>query len=315
MSNMLVFNNPIVRCYQHYAFPMGIIGKQLADETYLLNLFTSLVYNSNSLWCIEFNHPYFLSCDGLFMAGNAMYPSEYEKTEELITFVKKRIDAGVYVSGNWNEFFIPEKENYQKKEYVRNYLLYGYDDEAQAFSSAGYVGYNIWKEFTVSYDDFLNSLFLERGSYCFNLYQYNRNFNKGIDCERIAADFNGYVHSRPWKDTKDIFGIDGIEAYFRNFILFTDRAGMAVLPPMQALYEHKDMMARRLTYMAQENFIIVPESSLKEIAELPKLYRHLINRGIKYNLTGRREVLDEITDMGLDAVNQERQLLKQVKFR
>lgn len=315
MKEVLEFGTPFVRCYQHYAFPMGILSKKLHKKEYLYNLFLALTYDSNSLWCIEFNHPYFLSTDGIFVAGNAMYPKEYEKNMELIEFVKDCIHNETYVSGVWNEFFIPQKQAYQKQRCIRNYLIVGYNDEEQYFNSVGYIGENIWAYFPVSYNNFLNAIFMEKQSFQFNLYIYNKNFDKSIQILLIAEELKNYLKSQPWgKTDSNTYGIQANQEYFKNFIEFSRKANVAVLPPLQALYEHKIMMRERLEYLSEKHIIELPKQGFIKFQEIPKTYKHLLNRAIKYNFTRREEVLQEITKIGLEAVDLEEQLLSQVKF-
>ncbi|EPR10591.1 hypothetical protein L323_13825 [Ruminiclostridium papyrosolvens C7] len=68
-----------------------------------------------------------------------MFPSEFCDDQNLVNFIKKCINNNIYVSGIWNEFFIPSKLGYKNFNFERNYLIYGFDDDTKSFLASGYI--------------------------------------------------------------------------------------------------------------------------------------------------------------------------------
>lgn len=229
--------------------------------------------------------------------------------------MKECINDGIYVSGLWDEFYVPQKQAYHKYNYIRNCLIYGYDDEIQCFESAGYIGENIWSLFKISYSDFLQSMIVDEDFVRFNTYIFNNNFNKTADIKRISNDIKDFLDSRQLIEESDYsFGIQANRDYFKNFIEFTTKAKIAVLQPLFALYEHKCLMYDRLNYLSLSGMASIPQDILKEYQKIPRIYRQLLNRAIKYNITKRKDVLEEITSIGSQCVELEEKLLNNINF-
>lgn len=315
-KEILKFGEPRVRCYQHYAFPTGIMSVNMKNMDYIYNLFISLVYKSDKLSCIEFNLPYFLSMDGLFISGYVMYPKEYVHDAELIEMVKKCINNGIYVTGLWNEFYVPQKHAYQRYNFVRNYLIYGYDDATGCFESAGYIGQNTWGLFKVSYSDFLQALMVVENFIRFNTYIYNNDFNKTADFKRISNDMTSYLESeRLVEESEYSFGIQANRDYFANLIEIAAKNKRSILPTLFALYEHKCLMYDRLSYLSLSGMVNIPENVMNEYRNIPLIYRNLLNRTAKYNLTEKKEILERIVFEGNESVELEEKLLSSINFK
>lgn len=149
MTKKLKIAIPPIRCYQHYAFPVSIINSNIQQKEYLYSLFIKLVYRRNRDTDIEFDTPRFFSHiptffaeKGLIIPSVTKYHLNADDKESMISFVKQLINNGIYVSGMWNENYIPGKDAYNKYNYKRNYLIYGYNEEKRCLISAGYLGKN-----------------------------------------------------------------------------------------------------------------------------------------------------------------------------
>ncbi|AEY67382.1 hypothetical protein [Clostridium sp. BNL1100] len=307
IKKILSFNKPFIRCYQHYAFPTGIIEANLPNKDYLYNNFINIVYKKGYLTDIEFDMPYFMSMEGLFVSIYAMFPSEFYDTPNLVNYIKKCINNNIYVSGIWNEFFIPAKLGYMKFNFERNYLIYGFNDETNSFLSSGYIGDDIWDDFEVPYDDFVKSLVVKDGYIRFNNYILNTNFNKGLDFSVISERIKNYLDSKPFIEEDFSFGIKGIYDYF----FFLGEDGIK-LPSLYALYEHKSTMLKRLMLLNELGYIEFYKELEVQLKKVVNAYTTIINLAIKDHVKNNIYIMEKIRERGLAALRIEEDVLRKI---
>lgn len=72
--------------------------------------------------------------------------------------VKQGLAEGYYVTGDFNARYQPNREAYRKYDHRHDILIYGFDDMNGCFVGAGYGKRGIYEEYTLSYDDFYDSL-------------------------------------------------------------------------------------------------------------------------------------------------------------
>ena len=77
---------------------------------------------------------------------------------DLVEKNKQMLEQGFYVSGTYDEFFIPGKGAYQVRSFVHGYIIYGYDDLKGVFKSAGYLADGRYKQFDIIYEDYYRSV-------------------------------------------------------------------------------------------------------------------------------------------------------------
>lgn len=322
MKKHLNMATPSIRCYQHYAFPSGIVNGNIRDKEYIYNLFIRLVYRKKDDTDIELDKPYFFAHiptlfieEGLIIPSVIKYPFNSNDRTSVIDFVRQCIDKEAYVSGMWNEYFIPRKDAYLKYNYERNYLIYGYDDEEKCFISAGYLGKNFWSDkFKISYDAFVESLMIKHETIIFFTYTYNKAFNSSLDLKKIEKEISDYVNSNSLiKSNKDYsYGISANYDYFKNFQSKIKMKGELILPPLYALLEHKSFMFERLHYLKRLGAIRIEQDELDAYEAVMKTHHAILNMGLKYKLTGNEEVLKNISKIGMEVTDREYYILKSI---
>ena len=313
MYRILGYDEPYVRCYQHYAFPTGILKAKLRHKEYIYNKFINIVYLSKEHTNIEFDLPYFMSVEGLFISGFVMFPSIYHNTKYITDYIKECIDSHIYVSGMWDEYYLPPKDAYMKYNFERNYLIYGYNDETEMFYSVGYLGANIWNKFQISYYDFNKSLLINSNKkhVCFNTYVFNTNFDKKIDVDSIYLDIENYLNSAPFMKNRNCsFGICGISDYFNNLGNNSNQNGGNIsLHSLFALYEHKKLMKNRLLFMNGNKQICIDNSDTRNMEKIVEEYKSIISFAIKHNISKNVSIIEKIRNKGLNCVDIEENIL------
>ena len=74
---------------------------------------------------------------------------------DIIDFIATNLDGNVHVSVDLDDFYLPVKQQYQYHHFVHPTLIYGYDHEKREFLCMGLAKKNAFKQYTMSYDDFL----------------------------------------------------------------------------------------------------------------------------------------------------------------
>lgn len=319
MTKKLKIAIPPIRCYQHYAFPVSIINSNIQQKEYLYSLFIKLVYRRNRDTDIEFDTPRFFSHiptffaeKGLIIPSVTKYHLNADDKESMISFVKQLINNGIYVSGMWNENYIPGKDAYNKYNYKRNYLIYGYDEEKRCLISAGYLGKNFWSnEFNVDYCDFAASLYEREKTICFFTYIYNDAFNSTLDLKEIKKDVMDYLNSTILiKNQKECsFGLNANKDFFENLQRKVEKKGDLTFPPLYALYEHKNFMLERLAFLKKLDAIKISEKDMRLYKEVVDVYRAILYMGVKYKMTREKESIKKISKMGHETIEIEQDIL------
>ena len=80
---------------------------------------------------------------------------------DICKLIKNILNSDEYVSIHLDEFYLNEKESFQKLHLVRENLVYGYDDAQKVFFVYGFGKRELMRSFQVSYDDML--LAFEKG--------------------------------------------------------------------------------------------------------------------------------------------------------
>jgi hypothetical protein len=69
----------------------------------------------------------------------------------IVSFMKENLEAGFYIIAFFNEFLLSNKAAYQKKELIRESLIYGYDDAEGCFYAISFNQNRIFTGFEIPY--------------------------------------------------------------------------------------------------------------------------------------------------------------------
>jgi len=126
-----------------------------------------------------------------------LYPELYSTLfdEEILQF-RKMLNMGYYVSGNYNEEFIPGKRSYHKEYYPHDFIIIGYDDISQEFISASYLQDGIFQKHRISYEDMRRAFTTLKGEKKgMNFWKYNPDAKFELNLDQIISELSDYLHS------------------------------------------------------------------------------------------------------------------------
>ncbi|MCI8963374.1 MAG: hypothetical protein HFG37_06630 [Eubacterium sp.] len=315
MKKVLLISKPYIRCYNHHAFPAAILGCCQDDNWWAYNNFFQIEFNPNYRRKIDYVFSFFYEDEKAFTKGYYMIPEGDKDETNIIPIIKDLINSNSYIVGIWDEYYLSAKKSFQRSHYEHNYIIYGYDDIERVFFSAGYIGDNItWSNFTVKYDEFVESLVVDNGFIRFNNFIPSRSFKPEINYIKIMNGINMYLRSEnAVKESESLYGIKGVQGFW-EFIKndICENAQTIHLPSVFALLEHKKLMLERFVYLEHNNFVKLSSEWKEALDTNVNNYMKILNLCIKYNLTLNRDLGIKIYELGISSLNDEICVLRKI---
>ena len=156
--------NPFVKSYHCLAFPLGVVQANVKKDFIpaLISKYINFCYNKR-----KYDHwfdfctysPWWAEDDVTSSQSIILDKTLYDKWNIDVTkLVTSFLESGYHVHGSYNEKYIPGKIAFNKYDYIHDYIIIGYDLEERVFYSVGYLSSGVYKEFKISFDDYINSL-------------------------------------------------------------------------------------------------------------------------------------------------------------
>jgi len=258
-----------MQAYNPEAFTCSIIFSE--NEKYLPYLLSNYVqimfYNQPPYtWLNYFGDNWMLGNDGLIVNNTINIPNFImdKNVFDIVRIVRLCLDNGYYVYGPYNEFYIPGKQAYLKKYYPNDYILYGYDDEAKEFLSAGFVN-ETYIPFRISYAAYKNALKIEGQQHEYiNYLQFNPNIDLTFDKTGLKKRLYDYLNSIDPYNLNNIMGLEAIRhlsLYIQEKTILHEELELRLL---YVIREHKQLMLRRLEYMMEKGYLPQDITLLKD---------------------------------------------------
>lgn len=294
---------PLVRSYHSLAFPMGIIQANAQKD--LTEWYCGKYINCHFM--LEYPQNRFNTCtydewgaqEGILLYQHFYMQSDLYKqlVSNIVDIVKRFLLCDCYVSGMYNERYIPGKSAYGKYDYLHDYIIYGYDDDTQSFLSAGYLLDGKYQSFSITYENFENSINnLNAQDIMMETWKYNDRASFALNLPRIREDLADYLASRNSKHvyTDDkAYGRDGI-LRLKEYFETTFEAGID-LRYTRALMEHRHFMLLRFQYFANQG--VVPKEDAERMKETYDKAEKIHLLGIKYNMTHKNSYIGSISKL------------------
>lgn len=229
-----------------------------------------------------------------------------ETTKESLTVrVREYLRHGIYVSGSFNEKYIPHKNAYGRRDFKHSFLLYGYDQAEQIFYAIGYTDNAKFELYQIAYSDFANGILnVEKPALLLRYFRPDTKLE--LNLQRIYEELGDYLHSDytvnhgTGKNRNDLYGIRAHHA-FRSYIARYGQSGKFLdVRHSRFFYENKDFMQKRLSYLHQKGYISDYSEQYAIVAQKSKTIHLLF---LKYNMTLCTNSLKAI-DRLLEEVNQ-----------
>ena len=301
--------------YQTHAFPLGIVKANIQDydrwlcskciNFYITSLYKLFSIYEEDLWSCQ---------DELMTYREKKFTSESFHLDclKIVDENKYMLDNGWYIFGVYNEFFIPRKKVYHKRDFMHGYMIVGYDDETQTFKSAGYLDDGHYQFFDIHYEDYFNSILggtIEQ--LWIRYYKINHSYKPQLDINHLKSRLEKYLTSQ--KDTSAgdnncIYGMAALET-FHQYITSCNNDYLD-LRYGRSYMEHKYIMYKRLVFLCQNSYIQDDAICQEYLEKVYSKARIVFNLFMKYNITHNRNLLKHISEM-VGQINKEEKALLQ----
>lgn len=291
-----------INTYQPEAFISGIVFAQgQYDMPYFLSNYIRTVhyFNAGTLLNYYMDNP-LLENDGLITEDLLVIPMKYAKNVCLAEIAKKALDSGRYVFGTFNDQYIPGKQTYEKKYFIHDYLLYGYENNA--FISAAYLKGGHYREFTVDFSDYSRAMLTQEPDLYMHFLQYHAASGLGFMEQRVRAALYDYLSSVQLADDGCVYGLQALN-------LFADEIEQndshIDLRSLCFLHEHKSLMKMRLVYMKSNGYINISDNMLSDYEHMLHCLQAAVMLAMKHQIAPNKRIPARIAETIRIAVAQD----------
>lgn len=318
MRVILPFDSkPESKTYHWIAFPLGVIKANIKDySNWLACKCINCIYRRDiaqydfiekDIWGVKQG----LSETQTIDIIPQIVTNDYLNVIKLLEYL---IQTGYYITGEYNEYYIPQKGAYLQADFLHDYIIWGCDNEKEVLYSTGYLKGGNYQTFEISYADYYKSI-INAPSQRIKLWfhKINSEYSVSLNVAEIINQLQNYLSSVcPGEEisSNTIFGIDAWR-YLENQVKDHD-SPFIDLRRSRLLAEHKNIMHLRLNGMLKNGYLIdnrLTEKYRSEISEKAQVF-HLLC--IKYNLIHAKDVLFHAYDVLREINNTEPDILKNV---
>lgn len=296
-----------LKAYHNTAFPLGAIKATIPDyETWLCNNYINCIYGRPdyrpSCWKLEsyYSNRWFVD-KGLTHVQNMFLDSATFKGKglDIIRLNKEMLRENFYINGGYNEYYIKGKKSYKKKDFIHDYIIFGYDDERSVFKSAAYQLDRSYGFCDIEYEDFYNSIVGSKTECLETHYiRINKNYEPQIDIKSIKESLGKYLYSEKEPLTQHLQGYFGMEAWGKFEEYVRDIGEHTLDLRFSRVYmEHRNLMYKRMQKLWELGYLrdgTLPGAYYQKVC-LPAMVTHRLF--LKYTLKKDSKVLARIPEI------------------
>lgn len=302
-----------MRMYHNKSFPLGAIKANIDNyNIWLCNKLITCVWRNgcvldsvdNDIWGTR---------DGLTFSQDMWVSPQIFLASgfDLIKFIKYMLKNDNYITGGYDEYYIPNKKAFDNFHFSHDYILFGYDDNQRIFKSAAYIKDRTYDYYDISYDDYYNAVTKNQiNKTGLNFKKINTRYEPKINIELIISDLENYccINNSVSDSNTDIYGIKAFIS-FSNYILTCEEN--LDLRFSRGYKEHHFIMFKRFQILKDLNYI-KDEQLVRDYEKIYLKTEITHNLFIKYNLTMEKVLLEKISEIILSLVPIESELIKRI---
>lgn len=269
VKKLLVDENPLIKTVNGYAFPLSIIGGQ--SENYIpwvTSNFLNISYHP-----LRFNK----RLDRLCFKKSAYFFWSFFRfrikfllhKEDIVPHMKREIEKGNYLALYLNEYFIPGKSSYQKRNYIHDKYIYGYNDDRNIFYVLSIADKGMYKKHEISYGNMQKAFCYYFWNHCFFAFQLKEYDFTKTDTKKIKKQLRRYLSKRK------NYGIHCYDVIINHFHSLQPKEEVNMLI-LRMFKEHKTILS-----LLDESFSAIKEQ-----------FDSLFYWCIKYNLNFDKSILE-----------------------
>ncbi len=306
----LEIKQPPITCYLHHAYQLTVSMSHKDFDSWFLSNYIQLEYVAEQDILNFFTYVICGNCVYNPLINYRILDLEYifKTNIDIIEFVKKSIEAGYYIVTYIDEFYIPERNAYKKEHFKHELMIYGFDLSKKEFKLLGYNNKNIYSTSSVSFSEFnngyLNSVDQNNDVLLLkakNDNSWNPSYN--FDIENVKNLLSDYLYSENSSErlrsignpNKYIYGLSVYKYLIKCYEeIIRSNNKQTDIRHFYLLYEHKKTMVARLKYLTEKGYLNNSNNYISLFLELQKDAFNARNLIIKYDISGSKELINEV---------------------
>lgn len=295
--------SPIIRTYLNHAYPFGIVeghfGKNFASEL-MCDIYVNCLYSREDRNNF-YQHPedgWFEECGLIKHESYVCRDKTKECVQEAIKEARRKLSNGQYVYAAPNEGYISAVSQGKKYDFDHECLLYGFDDDAGVYMSAGYIN-RMYVPYTIPYDEYEAALLNMQNSVVELLfYSVNKTYTfPGINAknvaDRLSEYYNSYIPEFLSRQELSQYISSGMLKFGHNawkeLAIYLEDIGnghkQVDMRYTRSFMDHKQLMKIRIDKLYEKGFI--SDNALVQAAsECYSKAQSAMSLAMKYNITG-----------------------------
>lgn len=300
-----------MRMYQDKAFPLGIIKANLNDyDIWLCGKLINCVYKYSGVFDVIDDDLWSIN-DGLAFVQNIYVAPESLAFSgfDLIEFNKSMLRTGHYITGTYNEYYIPGKHAYLNYDFNHDYVIFGYDDSTKVFKSATYLPNSMYGYVDITYDDYLQAVTMNKISRAnVDYFQINSSYVPNIEVTALVSKLKDYLYCKKNGQTVDdrVFGVNVWSELAKYVLSVKENIDLRY---GRMYMEYHGLMLKRIQVLKKLGYIdnAILEQKYQELYHCASQVHHSF---IKYNLTHKSDLLERISSLINNTTNEEKKLIE-----
>lgn len=304
-------NKPYTQMYNHLAFFLGIVmGNADKDITpWLCSRYINCRFvesTPQSKFNIILDDPWSSKENLLFKQNIILEREMFDALNiDYVNLLRSMLLQGYYPYGNLNEQYIPGKLSYQRRYYLHDYLLIGFDDEKQCFLSVGYLKNKKFQEYEIPYECMVNAIkSIESSKITLGFLEFNKEFDFDLNLRKVKTELCNYLNSTadmPFLQGR-YFGLAAMKQLIGEFENDLNNKKGLDNRYSRGFMEHKFFMDLRCKYLLNNSYIVSKgiTDTARQVYEMAETVQMLV---LKYNITLK-------TDIGQRAIDKMSEILE-----
>ncbi|GAA0137792.1 hypothetical protein YSY43_46330 [Paenibacillus sp. YSY-4.3] len=319
---LLPISEPAAKGFLFFAYPLSILGNNERTYPWIMSNFIQVCFDKDfknspvpfTFYSYDFSVSPWLKHEKIFR--NTLQ----DISADIVTLIKACINNGKYVHLYLDERYVVNRRAYQKFSFIHENFIYGYDDDISAFHILGFDQNGQYVSSVLTYKQLLSAYqgvgdIIAANEFhqelhpasidIFNTIQIfelnlavEYSFNKQLVLSTLKEYLNGDNTSNwfamlrePWDRVYGMECYSYIQKYYE--LLLKEEAGYDIRY-LHNLWEHKQLMTKRVQYMKEQGHTELGEGEVEEFRNLEQELFGLRNAMIKYSLTNQKTLIEHI---------------------
>ena len=301
--------NPVIRTYQHLAYSFSILGTNQDSCYWLCNQYTQLINDGKNDMTFYLD---FLNRQDALECGIISCETIKKFKIDVVELIRNEIKKGWYVYICIDEFYIPERDVYQKEHFIHDCLVYGFDDTKKEFHIIGYNDKHMYRESRASYIQIKDS----EPRYWICSIRKSEQYKFFLDINKIHIDLKRYLNLMPEIILGDfdyksaVFGQKTNLSLIRHIEKMCVNRNVIDIRYIYLFYEHKKCMLIRLGQLQQ--IIGFDDANVVEYRKIVSKAEKLVLMTSKYNVKCCVQIHTKMSDYIKEIEEKEKRIILDV---